>query len=82
MSLQNLLDARNISKYRLSQISGVPKTTILDICSGKSSLENCSAKTVYNLALALDFSVEDFLINFCPEMSKTRKENYNENKYI
>jgi len=61
MSLQDLLDARGISKYRLSQISGVSKTTIIDICSGKSSLENCTAKTVYRIALALDCSMETLL---------------------
>ena len=61
MSLQKILDTRNISMYRLSKMSGVPKTTIIDICSGKSSLENCTAKTVYQIALALDCTVESLL---------------------
>lgn len=61
MGLQKLLDERKISKYRLSQLSGVPKTTIIDICSGKSSLENCTAKTVYLVAVALDCTVESLL---------------------
>ena len=51
MNLQDYLDSKNITKYRLSQISGVPKTTIMDICSGKSSLQKCSARTVWQLAL-------------------------------
>lgn len=42
-------------------MSGVPKTTILDICSGKSSLENCSAKTVFLIASALNCTVESLL---------------------
>ena len=58
VSLQALLDARGISKYRLSKMSGVSKTVIQDICSGKSLLENCTAKTVYQIAVALDCSVE------------------------
>lgn len=58
MSLQNYLDSKNITKYHLSQISGVPKTTVLDICSGKSSLKNCSARTVQQLAKALDCTME------------------------
>ena len=62
MGLQKLLNERNISKYRLSQLSGVPKTTILDICSGKSTLENCTAKTVYRIALVLDCTVENLLM--------------------
>ena len=33
MTLQLLLDQRNMSKYHLSKISGVPKTTIMDICA-------------------------------------------------
>lgn len=61
MGLQNLLNARDISKYRLSQMSGVPKTTIMDICSGKSALENCTAKTVYLIAKALNCTVESLL---------------------
>ena len=61
MSLQTLLDARGISKYRLSKMSGVSKTVIIDICSGKSLLENCTAKTVYQIALALDCTVESLL---------------------
>ena len=61
MSLQEMLDSRNISKYRLSQISGVPKTTINDICAGKSTLANCNAITVYRIAKALDSSVEALL---------------------
>lgn len=40
MNLQSYLDSKNITKYRLSQISGIPKTTIMDICSGRSSLKN------------------------------------------
>ena len=61
MSLQALLDAKGISKYRLSKTSGVPKTVIQDVCSGKSLLGNCTAKTVYKIAVALDCSVEDLL---------------------
>ena len=61
MSLQSILDARNISMYRLSKISGVPKTTIVDICSGKSSIENCTAKTVHLIAIALGCTIETLL---------------------
>lgn len=61
LDLQKLLDERKMSKYKFSQISGVPKTTILDICSGRSSLENCNAKTVYQIAIALGCSVESLL---------------------
>lgn len=61
MTLQTYLDRRNITKYRLSQISGVPKTTILDMCAGRSSIDRCSAKTVWQLSKALGCSMEDIM---------------------
>ncbi len=61
MYLQTMLDQRNMTKYQLSKISGVPKTTVIDICSGKSSLERCSAKTILQLAIALDCTMEDLM---------------------
>lgn len=48
MDLQTLLNERNLSKYQLSKLSGVPKTTIMDICAGRSDMERCNAKTVQN----------------------------------
>ena len=61
MTLQMLLDNKNITKYQLSKISGVPKTTIIDICSGKSSIQKCSAKTVYKIAKALNLTMENIM---------------------
>lgn len=62
MTLQLLLDQKNITKYNLSKISGVPKTTIIDICSGQSSIDRCSAKTVFQIAKALGCSMEDIMM--------------------
>lgn len=61
MSLQTILTDKNMSMYRLSQLSGVPKTTVIDICSGKSSIENCNAKTVLLLSKALGCTMEDIM---------------------
>ena len=47
--------------YRLAKISGIPKTTVIDICSGKSSIEGCNAGTVFRLAKALGCSMEDLM---------------------
>ena len=58
MNLQGYLDSQNITKYRLSKLSGVPKTTVIDICTGKSSLRKCSAYTVQQLAKALGCTME------------------------
>ena len=61
MTMQSMLRERNMSMYRLSQISGVPKTTVIDICSGKSAIEGCTAKTVMQLSKALGCSMEDLM---------------------
>ncbi len=61
MSLQTILTDKNMSMYRLSQLSGVPKTTVIDICSGKSSIEKCNAKTVLQLSKALGCTMEDIM---------------------
>jgi len=50
-----------MTKYKLSKKSGVPHTTVLDICSGKTKLHKCSAETVYKLAKALDVTVESLI---------------------
>ncbi len=56
------IDKKNITKYHLSKISGVPKTTIIDICSGQSSIDRCFAKTVLQIAKALGCSMEDIMM--------------------
>ena len=61
MNLQTILAQKNMSMYRLSKISGVPKTTVIDICSGKSSIEGCTAKTVYLLSKALGCPMETLM---------------------
>ena len=61
MNLQEYIDSRNITKYHLSQISGVPKTTVIDICSGRSSLQKCSARTIQQLAKALGCTMEHIM---------------------
>lgn len=61
MNIEEYIKSKTLTKYRLSQISGVPKTTLADICSGKTGLMNCSARTVQKLATALDCSMEFLL---------------------
>ena len=61
MTLNNLLTEKNMTKYQLSKKSGVPQTTVIDICSGKTRLEKCTAETVYRIAQALGVSMESLL---------------------
>ena len=46
MIIDELLQRRGITKYRLAVDAGVPHATLNDICSGKTRLEKCSAETV------------------------------------
>lgn len=61
MLINEQLKKQHMTKYRLSKDSGVPQTTINDICSGKTELEKCSAGTLYRLAKVLGVSIEDIL---------------------
>ena len=65
--IQKLMMQKNMTKYRLSKISGVPYTTVDDICRGKTRLEKCSAETVYKLSKGLNVSMETLLE---PHLSK------------
>ena len=70
MTLKLLLKQMNMTTHNLSKISGVPKTTITDICTGKSDIEKCSAKTIQKIALALNCTMEDIM-----ELEKPQKYN-------
>lgn len=61
MIINELLKDKNMSRYKLSKNSGVPQTTITDICSGKTSIEKCSARTLYKIAKTLNISMESLL---------------------
>lgn len=61
MIIQRIMDQKKMTKYRLSKESGVPYTTIADICSGKAQLEKCSAETIYKIAQKLGVTMETLL---------------------
>ncbi|MDR1409773.1 MAG: helix-turn-helix transcriptional regulator [Oscillospiraceae bacterium] len=58
MHVNDLLQEKKMTKYRLSKISGVPFATISDIGTGKARIEKCAADTLYKLAKALDVTME------------------------
>ena len=58
MDLKKYLTRRNMTKYYLSKISGVPKEIIVDICAGRLRMEDCSEDIVRQLADALECTVE------------------------
>ena len=61
MNLQTILAEKQMTMYRLSKVSGVAKTTVIDICSGKSSIGGCNADTVLRLSRALGCTMEELM---------------------
>jgi len=61
MNINTLLAQKGMTKYKLAKLSGVPNTTVIDICSGKAKIGNCSAYTVYRLAKTLGVSIESLI---------------------
>ena len=58
MRLTDILAEKDITMYKLAKKSGVPYTTVRDICSGKTVIEKCSGETLFKLSKALDTSIE------------------------
>lgn len=68
--LNELMEQKNMSMYRLAKISEVPYATINDICNQKAQLEKCTAETIYKIAKALEVSME-MLLEPCFEKRST-----------
>lgn len=63
MTINEMIQESGMTKYRIAKISGVPHTTLNDLCSGKSRIEKCSAETLFRLAKALKLSMEFMIEN-------------------
>ena len=61
MSINDLLVQNNMTKYKLSKVSGVSFTTVSEITTGKTKIKNCTGETLFRLAKALDVSIEELL---------------------
>lgn len=59
--INELISRKNITIYRLAKESGIPYTTINDICSGRAQLEKCSAETIYRISKVLGVSMESLV---------------------
>lgn len=66
MFLNDMVKERNMSIYHLSKISGIPYSTLNDICNSKRNLLNCNAETIYKLSKSLNVSMES-LVEPCLE---------------
>ena len=61
MSINEILNNIGMTKYRLAKLSGIPNATLSELCSGKTSIEKCTAETLYKIAKALNVSIESLL---------------------
>ena len=50
-----------MSRYSLSKLSGVPWSTLSDICSGKTNLKRCNAQTLSKLSKVLEMTIEELM---------------------
>jgi len=73
MSINEILEQKNITKYRLWKESGVPQATISDICTGKTRIEKCSAETIFRIAKVLDVSMESLIAPAVRMMDEERR---------
>ena len=61
MSVNDIINEKRLSKYRVAKNSGIPYMTLNDICTGKTRLDKCGADTVYKLSKELGVSMEELL---------------------
>ena len=61
MTFLDLLSEKKTTVYSLSIHSGIPRTTLTDIASGKADILECSGKTLLAISKILNVSIEDLL---------------------
>lgn len=61
MIIDDLLKEKNMSRYELSKLSGVPQSTISDLLLGKTNLQQCKVGTLNKIAKALDETIDSLL---------------------
>lgn len=61
MTFLDLLAYKKMTIYSLSKKSGIPKTTLADIASGKTNILDCSGKTLLAVSKSLNVSIEELL---------------------
>ena len=82
ININQILAQKGITKYRLAKQSGVPHATLNDICSGKTNICKCSAKTLYRIARVLDVSMETLIKDEIAEAERLRSYEYGLPEYL
>lgn len=63
MNINEILFRQGMTKYKLAKVSGVPHTTINDICSEKTRIEKCTVETLFRLSKPLGVTMEELVEN-------------------
>ncbi|SDI46798.1 Cro/C1-type HTH DNA-binding domain-containing protein [Pseudobutyrivibrio sp. 49] len=50
--------------YRISKETGIPYTTVNELCNGKTNINNAIAETVLKLAIYLECNIDELLNDF------------------
>jgi len=61
MNIGTLLVNKGYTVYRLSKETGISKTTLFDIFSGKSNILDCRVRIIMKIATALDYDIEELI---------------------
>ena len=64
MDINSILKDKSLTKYQLSKMSGVPYSTIRDLCTNRTNVEKCTAETVYKISIALQITMEQLLKDY------------------
>lgn len=67
--LKDYLKENNLSIYSLSKKTGIPYSTLNDLCNGKVEIENCKVDLLLKLSSALSLSLQETMDICKNEMS-------------
>ena len=79
MRLSAILNEKKISTYQCSRQSSIPYTTLLELVKGKTSIEKCSAETVFRLAKALDMTMDELYTQLHSSEARAAFETFKSN---
>lgn len=78
MTIETFIEKKGYTVYKLSKESGISKTTLYDIVSGRSNLFECRVRVVFKIAKTLNCTIEELLkldpIEYNPAFEKNLPE--------
>lgn len=77
--IRKILHEKNMSIYKLSEVSKVPYTTLNELINGKKSVQDCKIKTIECIAVALNITIEN-LLHILNHKSVTLSTSWEDNK--